>query len=159
MPIFVFLLTGFLLVLNFKGYIKEEYDEKENSAKVREESFANTLINLPVIFLTNPLGLKLGETSDDMEKNRLYSGTNFLPGFYLQYGGILAFFGYLAVLGVSFKVSIKALARSDLSIEEKVVFSSILGLLPFIFQRSTIWESALFAFLFAPFIIAELKRH
>jgi hypothetical protein len=156
--IFVLLLTGFLLVLNFKGYIKEEYDEKENSAKVREESFANTLINLPVIFLTNPLGLKLGETSDDMEKNKMYSGTNFLPGFYLQYGGVLAFFGYLGVLAVSFNVSIRALARSDLTLDEKVVFSSILVLLPFIFQRSTIWESALFALLFAPFIIAELKR-
>ena len=157
--IFVLLLTVSLLWVNFSGYILDEYVEKDNSAKVREDSFANTLANLPAIILSNPLGLNFGETSDDMEKNRLYSGTNFLPGFYLQYGGILAFFGYLAVLGVSFKVSIKALARSDLSIEEKVVFSSILGLLPFIFQRSTIWESALFAFLFAPFIIAELKRH
>jgi hypothetical protein len=157
--IFVLLLTVSLLWVNFSGYILEEYDEKDNSAKVREESFANTLANLPVIIISNPLGLNIGETSEDMEKNRLYSGTNFLPGFYLQYGGILAFFGYLAVLVISFNISIRALARSDLTLEEKVVFSSILGLLPFIFQRSTIWESALFAFLFAPFIIAELKRH
>jgi hypothetical protein len=45
-----------------------------------------------------------------------------------------------------------------LSLEEKVVFCSLIVLFPFIFQREALWDSGIFAFLFAPSIIRFLQK-
>lgn len=146
-----------LLWINFGGSVIRQYEEKNNSAIVREESFTNSIINLPLIIMNNPIGLKLGETTESFEKDKYYTGSNFIPATYLQYGGLFAFAGYLICLFVSFTISLKSIKKNDLLIEEKIVFTSTLALLPFVFQRTTIWESALFAFLFAPSIVRVLE--
>lgn len=148
-----------VLWINFGEALMKSYDEKNNSATVREESFSKTITNLPILLINNPLGLKLAESTEAFEKNKIYVGSNFSPSTYLQYGGILAFVGYLACLFISLFVSLTHIFRNDLTQEEKVIFSSLIVLLPFIFQRETVWESALFAFLFAPTIIKVFQKN
>jgi hypothetical protein len=152
-----FLMSG-LLWIYFGDTILEKYKGKNISAKVRENNFTKAFTNFPKIVINNPIGLKLSENTKSFEKNKYYIGSNFSPEFYLQYGGISALVGYLICLSVSFMISLRSLKRDDLSIEEKVVFTSILVLLPFILQRSTIWDCSLFAFLFAPSIIRVIEK-
>lgn len=147
-----------ILVFNFSGSITKQYKEKNLSAKVREENISNTFTNLPLILMTNPMGLTLATNTESFEENPLYVGSNFSPITYLEYGGISAFLGYLLCLTVSFIIALKSIKRNDLLVEEKVVFSSILVLLPFIVQRTTIWESALFGLLFAPSILRAIEK-
>ena len=47
---------------------------------------------------------------------------------------------------------------SNYNIEVIVVAISIISALPFLFQRTTIWESPIFAFLFAPYIIDQIYK-
>jgi hypothetical protein len=147
------LIISGMLWVNFGESVIEKYEGKNISAKVRENNFTKAFSSFPALVINNPLGLKLSENTKSFEKNKYYIGSNFSPGFYLQYGGISSLAGYLMCLFVSFGISFRSLKRDDLSLEEKVVFPSILVLLPFILQRSTIWECGLFAFLFAPSII------
>lgn len=142
-----------LLWINLGDSIIKQYEEKDSSATIREENFTKTITNLPVLIIDHPLGLKLATETESFEKNKIYVGSNFAPATYLQYGGIIASVGYLICILVSLTVSLKSIVRYDLSMEEKAVFSSIIVLFPFIFQRTTIWESALFALLFAPSIL------
>lgn len=142
-----------LLWINFGNSVIEKYEGKNLSAKVREINITKAFTNFPIIALKNPIGLKLAENTKSFEKNKYYIGSNFSPGFYLQFGGVIALAGYIVCLFVSITISFRSLSRDDLSLEEKVVFSSLLVLVPFIVQRSTIWECSLFAFLFAPYII------
>lgn len=142
----------------FSGTISTRYEKKDRSALIREENFTNTFYNLPALLINNPIGMKLAVDTESFQENKFYYGSNFIPGTYIQYGGISAFIGYCICLIVSFIIAFKNIFRNDLSLEEKVVFSSILVLIPFIFQRSTIWESSLFAFLFAPSIIRILQK-
>ena len=46
----------------------------------------------------------------------------------------------------------------NLQLEEQVVFMTLLCLLPFIVQRTTIFENALYGFLFAPAVISRLLK-
>lgn len=148
-----------LLWFNFGELLINRYEDKKLSASVREDNVTNTITNLPALVINFPLGMKLAEETAGFEKNKIYVGSNFAPATYLQYGGIISFVGYLACLIVSLFVSFKSILRADLLLEEKIVFSSILVLFPFIFQRTTIWESALFAFLFAPTIIKAISKN
>ncbi len=147
-----------ILWISFGQSLIKQYKGKNISAIVREQSFSKTLTNFPVLIIKNPIGLKLEENTESFEKNKYYSGSNFLPGTYLQYGGIIALTGYLIFLLTSLAISLKSIKRTDLSLEEKVVFPSILVMFPFILQRPTLWESALFAFLFAPSIIRVIEK-
>lgn len=148
-----------LLWFNFGELLINRYEDKKLSASVREDNVTNTITNLPALVINFPLGMKLAEETAGFEKNKIYVGSNFAPATYLQYGGIISFVGYLACLIVSLFVSFKSILRADLVLEEKIVFSSIFVLFPFIFQRTTIWESALFAFLFAPTIIKGISKN
>lgn len=148
-----------LLWFNFGELLINRYEDKKLSASVREDNVTNTITNLSALVINFPLGMKLAEETAGFEKNKIYVGSNFAPATYLQYGGLVSFVGYLACLIVSLFVSFKSILRTDLALEEKIVFSSILVLFPFIFQRTTIWESALFAFLFAPTIIKGISKN
>ena len=147
-----------LLWFNFGESLINRYEDKNKSTTVREDNVKSAIINFPILVINYPLGIKLTANTEGFEKNKIYVGSNFSPATYLQYGGIFTFVGHLICLLVSLMVSLKSIFRANLSIEEKVVFSSILVLFPFIFQRTTIWESSLFALLFAPSILNVLQK-
>jgi len=156
-PAFVLIIVSSVIMIGLMDEITLMYEKKDQSAIVREDSFKKTIINLPSMLVNNPIGFELAEGTSSGSKGENYYGSNFAPGNALQMGGISAFLGYLVVLLVSLVAACLSIIRKTLSLEEKVVFCSLIVLFPFIVQRSTVWDSAIFAFLFAPSIIRFLQ--
>jgi hypothetical protein len=78
----------------------------------------------------------------------------------LQNGGLLAFIGYLIILYTSIKTALKIFKKYIyMTVEYKVVALSLIVFIPFLVQRTTIWETAWFALLYAPIIIDNLKKN
>ena len=153
----VFILTTSVIAINYMDYFTAFYERKGVSASTRVDNIANTTINLPAIIVNNPIGFELAEGSPSASTSKYYYGSNFAPGHILQMGGIIAFLGYSAVLLVSLVTAFLMIIRKNLSLEEKMVFTSLIVLFPFIFQRQTLWDSVIFSLLFAPSIIRFLK--
>jgi len=151
-----FFLTLLFLFL-FSGYFLEQYRQKIGSAEVREENIQGTFRNAPEIIASYPFGLLRKESTLEMEGNILYSGNNFTPGNALIEGGFLSFIGYSFILILSLWVALSSLVKGKLSDSEKIICISIVVLFPFIFQRQTIWDSSLFALLFAPHILKHIS--
>ena len=153
----IVLLTGAILVVYLGPVgdkIQDMYIKKGESREVREK---NVMSNLPQLIIENPLGLTIEETTESMKRNKSFKGTNFIPGNYLQNGGVLAFLGYLGILSFSIFYSVKNLVNvKKLKIEEQVVYLSMLVFLSFLVQRTTIWESALLPFLYSPIILRSV---
>ena len=146
-----------VLWVNVGDYLVKEYEERGNSRTIREDNLKNTVTYLPAMIMNNPLGFRLAK--DLSAKDREFDfGTNFTVGNALQFGGLSAFLGYVVCLLVSFACSVLVLfAARNLSVHEKVVFGSIIVLLPFVVQRTVVWDTAMFAFLFAPSVIDVLR--
>ncbi|WP_290824101.1 hypothetical protein [Flavobacterium sp.] len=156
--IVVALLFGAIFYLSFiNESIKGAYDDKGNSAVEREESYSKTADNITKLFFNYPFGIPLNIDTSANQKNEFYLGTNFIPGIYLQFGGYIAFIGYIFVLMFSTILSLFLyLFKKHIYNEDFIVIISLLTLFPFIFQRLTIMESSIFAFLFSPYIIKYL---
>lgn len=146
-----------LLVINFYDALYQRYENKQNSRIVREENLSNTIANLPEFLINYPLGMPLYESTGKAQQNKLYSGSNFALGNALHRGGVVSLLGYIAILAVSLWYALSRALRKDLSVDEQVTIVSILCLMPFIFQRTGLWDSSLFALLFAPSIIFYLQ--
>jgi len=156
-PAFVLILSSSVIVISYMDVFTLAYENKDLSRTVRTDNIRDTINNLPTMLINIPMGIKLAEGSISASKSEYYYGANFTPGNALQMGGISAFLGYLAVLFVSLVAAFLSIIRKNLSLDEKVVFTSLIVLFPFIFQRTVVWDSALFAFLFAPSIIRFLQ--
>jgi len=153
-------ITLFLVMsVSFSASFISSYESKKYSARVRVENISMAIQKVPTIMLTNPLGIDLALDTESNIQNEAYIGSNFMPVSYFQNGGILAIYGYVFVLLFFFLFSLKILRKYDLSLEEKVVFGSIIFLMPFIVQRTTIFESSIFAFLWAPLVIGRLSKN
>lgn len=157
--IFGLLILGLLTYNTFFNEFIQMYEAKGESAQIREDNFLNSLLRFPEIMIKNPFGMPLNETTSQMQQNKLYVGSNFMPLNYLQTGGVFSFIGYILILFWSIKASLKIfLSKRDYKIEYVVVAISILTILPFLFQRTTIWESPVFAFLYAPIILNIIRN-
>lgn len=155
--IVVLILVSSVIVINYMDDFTLSYEKKQRSATDRIDNVKNTIINLPSMIVNNPIGFELTEGTSAASKNPYYYGSNFAPGHILQIGGINAFLGYSVILLVSLVAAFLRIIRKNISLEEKVVFTSLIVLFPFIFQRTTVWDTAIFAFLFAPSIIRFLQ--
>ena len=155
----VLILVLSVIVINYKDDFTLAYESQGISATDREYNVKTTTINLLSMIANNPIGFELTEGTISNSKNPNYYGSNFAPGHILQMGGISAFLGYLVILLVSLVAAFLRIIRKNLSLEEKVVFTSLIVLFPFIFQRIPVWDFAIFAFLFAPSIINFLQLH
>jgi hypothetical protein len=142
--------------LSFGDTTKDAYLRRGASHTVREDNLQRTVVNLPMLLLDFPLGFNL--TRDVSAEDRRYQlGTNFTVGNALQFGGIAAFVGYIGCVLVSLVCASRAIIARQLSARQKVVFCSLIVLFPFIAQRAVIWDSALFALLFAQDLIELLR--
>ncbi len=157
LPVAVVILISSVFVMSYMDDFTTAYENKTYSATQRADNIANTMVNLPYMLAENPIGFKLTDGTSSASKNPHYYGSNFAIGHSIQMGGISAFFGYSIVLLVSLVVAFLKITCKNLSLEEKVVFTSLIVLFPFIFQRTNVWDSAMFAFLFSPLIIRFLQ--
>jgi hypothetical protein len=156
--LFLAIIMGIAATVYLSGYFSEQIEEKGGSREVREESISKTITLLPVAIVEYPFGMKLEQTTSGYDKDKLYFGSNFTPGFAFVMGGVVSFLGYCLFLVISLWSGVFAIWRKGLSIEERVVFSSLIVLFPFIFQRGSVWDTALFALLYSPYILKWLDR-
>lgn len=135
--------------------LKQQYEEKGESADTRKRSVSQTFVNLSDAIISYPLGFNLKNTTYEYERDSLYFGSNFSIGYSYVLGGILAFVGYLWVVIFSFLYAIKniLLIDNDKYKHKYLIGVSILVLIPFIVQRTTIWDSVLFALLFSGVLV------
>ncbi len=151
----VFLAIG--LVAYVAPDLSGTYETKGDSAEEREKNFSNVIEKLPTLLITEPLGAALAEYSLSNTDDEKYLGSNFALGTAYTLGGDFAFLGYLLVVIFCLKASLASLKRGVANFDQRVVFPSLLAVMPFIFQRTTVMDSATFAFLFAPSIIRYLQ--
>jgi hypothetical protein len=153
--------VGCILAVGFASYFSadfiEAYSSKNQSAEVRENNVANVIGKLPELVINHPLGFELsGESMSNIDSDD-YFGSNFALGNALITGGLLSLLGYFMMLMSCLIISILSMARRISDLDHLVVFPSLLIALIFIFQRTTVMDSAIFAFLFAPSIIRYLQ--
>lgn len=151
----VILATG--LAINVAPHFSETYSNKGDSAGEREQNFSNVINNLPTLLLDKPLGMALAEGTLSETSDKQYLGSNFTPGTAYTIGGDFAFLGYSLAVILCLVIPLASLRKKMGDIDQQVVFPTLLALLPFVFQRSTVMDSAAFAFLFAPSIIRFLQ--
>ncbi|MHA8059767.1 hypothetical protein PQG22_00665 [Aquirufa beregesia] len=157
--IFITILMAIVGWWNLRDQFISEYEEKGNSSEVREQSFVRTIENIPVMLLKYPFGIEQAENTVELEKKENFIPTNFIVGYYVNTGGFLALLGYLIVTFMTLMISIGAVLKGNLLKEEKVIYSSLIVLFPFIFQRTTIWESGLFALMFVPSLLHYMNKY
>ncbi|MBI5141407.1 MAG: O-antigen ligase family protein [Nitrospirae bacterium] len=137
------------------SYFYTRYEEKQESTResavVRKDNVDNFANNFVSSLARYPFGFELiGKSLSDLESNSRYYGSNLT--FYVAFvqGGILGFAGYtlftLMVVTITIKYFFKRYCGNKLL---ACVFVSLPALLMFTFQRTTIFESALFSFLYA----------
>jgi len=143
---------GIFLYSGIDNFLNQFYDDKGLSADVREDNLINGIKSIPTLIIKNPFGLTLNSKTSDNEKNVFYVGTNFLPITYLQQGGVFSFIGIILLLYFSIYDSYRMLFNDKLSKLYRVLSITLICYFPFIFQRMTVWDSVIFAFLFLPIL-------
>ena len=161
--IFLYFVVLVIFVGLFKGasgWFVDQYQAKALSALVREDNILLFVRNLWTTVAANPLGLPLGRMSGSLsslsERDSAYLGSNF--SFYVAFvmGGVFALVGYFLVVGVSILASVRFFMMRDGGALNACAFVSLPALISFAFQRTTVFESALFAFLFVSPILFAL---
>lgn len=146
-----------LISTQFAEQFKVQYEERGNSRATRELAISNSLTRLPSFIAQNPLGFEPVSTTNELTKKPDFLGLTFTPLIYAQAGGFISFIGYVYLVLVSIILSFFALFQKNMLMLEKIVAISLLGVFPFIFQRSTFYESSLYAFLFLPTLMNTKK--
>lgn len=154
---FLSIFSTILIVTFFANNFLERYDLKGLSASIREESLSSFTKALPSLLLDYPLGLQRTESTEQAQQHSAYTGGNTAIAVAYNGGGIPSFLGYIAVLLVSLWYAIASLFRNGLLLDEQAAVVSVLCSMPFIFQRTVVWDSSVFALLFAPFVIGFLQ--
>ncbi|MDC3200259.1 hypothetical protein OAT92_06605 [Porticoccaceae bacterium] len=153
----IVLLLVFILVLLTLDFFTDSYLQKAGSASLRENIVSSFFINFVNMVNQYPLGYPFFESSEQMTRDADYFvGTNFtLFNMYMQ-GGILALFGYLALI-------FSALYYTVINCRKKVVGIQIFCItipvfMLFIYQRTTPFDTYYFSFLIAPYLVYFARR-
>jgi len=138
--------------------VSQVYASRGNSATTRESNVQGFLIHLLPALAAEPLGFPLeGQNFSELSGQAYYFGSNFSLATSAVTGGVLSFIGYLSFVLVNMAVWLKAFVHRRAAGVEAAVLLCLPALMSFIFQRTTILESALYAYLFAPFVIDVLR--
>ena len=141
------------------GFFVKRYEEKQQSAYVREDNVTEFIKGFGSSLSDHPLGFKLQEKSlSKLDADQDYYGSNLM--FYVAFvqGGVLAFLGYLIFFISALIFSIKYFVlRHNPDRNLACVFISLPALLTYVFQRTTIFESIVFAFLFAAPLLEMMR--
>ena len=159
--IFIPLFSSFLILstvaINWDE-IYNSYEKKGNSRIIREENVVNAISNLPSILVNNPLGINF---SVDYSKNtdKDYYGSNFMFLNAIYRGGFSAGIGYVIIMITFFLISLSIFYRKNISQEDIVYSLSIMALVPFSVQRTSLLETSMLILVIAPFIIKYLGSY
>lgn len=133
------------------------YEKKEK--ETRESNVTNFIDNFSDSLLINPFGFQFkGEALSNLQSDSNYYGSNFMPYVAFVQGGVLGFLGYSLFCLSNIIFSIKYyLSRHNQNRLFACAFLALPPMLTFIFQRSTILETSLFAFLFSAPLIEMIR--
>jgi hypothetical protein len=163
-------LAGLLLVIvvlsvgayTLSGYFHDRYELKQNSRTLREENVTLFRDNFANIILSSPFGLPLtGVPMSELGSvTSNYLGSNFEIYTEFVRGGILAILGYTIFLVWVTWRSVRFLFSGHRDPTLVCALLTIPALLLFVVQRTSILNSALFAFLYAkPLLTAARARY
>lgn len=161
----VLLLPLVFVALVWGGFMfTENYAREANenrgvaSLTVRVDAVVDMLANFPSLVAEAPFGLQRAASTAELTKNPLVFGTTFAVSNVFIQGGLLAVVGFVILVVQSALFAQSVVVRRNVGGIELVCAASIISLLPFVVQRTTVWESSLFALLFAPSILDYLER-
>lgn len=126
----------------------------------REENALRFWGELGRQIVTRPLGAPLvgGSLAELGTFDSDYLGSSFAPYTALVLGGVSALFGYSAIIVVALFTSMKFFAKPHSDRLMACAFISLPPLILFLFQRATVFDSPLFAFLIAAPMLAVIRR-
>ena len=156
-PLFSSVLIISTVAINWDE-IYNSYETKGNARIVREENVVNAISELPSILVSNPLGLNFSiNYSENTDKN--YYGSNFMFLNAIYNGGLVAGIGYMIIMITFFLISLSTFFRKYISSEDIIYTLSILSLIPFSVQRTSLLETSMLMLVIAPFIIKYLGSY
>jgi len=143
--------------------VKGMYDNRAGteSASLRESNVSLFFRNFSSLVFEMPLGMDLtgGTLSTLGNSSRLYIGSNFSIGTALILGGIASMLGYVSFLVVNIAWWLRGLGARWNDKNAASVYVGLPALATFIVQRTTIFEYAIYAFLFAAPVLASLRSN
>jgi hypothetical protein len=144
------------------GPFTETYAQKGESAILREDNVTLFFSHFLEIVFQVPFGMDLtGHSLSDLAgSNRLFIGTTFSIGNALEIGGLSSFLGYTMFLIVNTMCWLRAVIRRGQTKNKALacVCISFPAVIIFVVQRTTLFDSALYSFLFAGPILGLLRR-
>lgn len=143
------------------GLYIETYQQKGESATMREENVTLFFSHFFEIVFQAPLGMDLkGESLSSLASERLYIGSNFSIGNALEIGGLTALLSYTMFLIVNTACWLRAMIQRSQTNNKALacVCVSFPVMVTFAVQRATLFDSALYSFLFAGPMLALLRR-
>lgn len=139
-------------------YVTFAYTTRGASATVRESNVQMFLQNALPAMAAKPFGFELtGEGYSKLQGEEFYFGSNFSLATATVTGGVLGFLGYLTFVMTNLVVWGVAFLRKRATGVEAVALLCLPALVSFVVQRATIFESALYAYLFAPLVLETLR--
>jgi hypothetical protein len=155
--------AGFALtVMYFFGdFFSKTYESRGMSRITRVDNVFNFYDQFWEVMVQSPFGVPLVGTSLTAlhDTNAMYLGSDFGPYTAFVLGGFLALIGYSTVFLASAFMVVKYFTGKYPDKTMACVFISLPALQLFVFQRQTIFDMALFAFLFASPIMIGLKNY
>ena len=147
-------LIGFI----FSNYFYTRFLIKQETASmtenIREDNIVNFINNFSNVLTNYPLGYEL----NNLESNKDYYGSNLMCYVAFVQGGLLAFVGYCWFFLIISILSVRYyFLRHNPNKIIACAFISLPPMLTFAFQRTTIIECILFAFLFAVPLIEMIR--
>jgi len=141
-------------------YAMTTYQSKGDSASTREANLSVFFLRFWDIVFDAPLGMDLsGAQLSTLEGgDQIYAGSNFAIGNALTFGGLMAMLGYVLFLTVNFVCWLQSLLQRQQDNLFACVVISFPAMLSFVVQRMTVFDSALYAFLYAAPMLALLRR-
>ncbi|MCF6768116.1 hypothetical protein L3V86_07060 [Thiotrichales bacterium 19S11-10] len=151
----VLILLGFCSIYFVMSFTMHMLAHKQLSLGVRVDVLNNFFKYISHLMLIYPLGAPLKNNMQYL--NGIYVGSTFSVFNSFITGGIFAIIGYIMCLCVTLCYAIVSLF-TDATKTERMAFTSIVAIFPFVFQRSSLWDSALFAIMFAPSVFYRIQR-
>jgi hypothetical protein len=135
------------------------YQEKGVSATAREDNLSVFFLRFWDIVFEAPLGMDLsGEALSAFEGgDQIYAGSNFAIGNALTLGGLMAMLGYVLFLATNVFCWLQGLLLRRQDRLVACVIVSFPAMLTFAVQRMTVFDSALYSFLYAAPMLALLR--
>jgi hypothetical protein len=146
-------------LIDFLTMIYENRAQGE-SLTVRQSNVSLFFVHFFDILFSAPFGMELkGEALSTLQgSDPLYIGSNFTVGNALVLGGLLSLLGYTMFLIANTLCWLQGLLRHEQGKLIACVYISFPALMSFVVQRTTVFDSALYSFLFAAPLLAVMRR-